>query len=222
MQSGIYKITNPEGKVYIGCTSDLERRIKDYERGNIKTQPLILESWRKYGWGSHTFEILEYTKDLILKEKYYIKKYDSYHKGLNGNRGGNGVKKHTLNTRLKMSIAGKKNKGKRAISHRKGKELSKEHSLNISMAKKGIPSPRKGKKLSEEHILNISKGKKGKPNPKNAKAILQYGKDNNFIAEHSSIEQAAISVNGNPTAITNALRKGGEATSSSYIWKYKN
>ena len=197
MQSGIYKITNPEGKIYIGCTSDLERRIKDYERGNIRTQPLILESWRKHGWDSHIFEILEYTEDLILKEKYYIKKYDSYYKGLNGNKGGNGVKKHTLNTRLKMGIAGKKNKGKRAISHRKGK------------------------KLSEEHRLNISKGKKGLPNPKNAKAILQYDKDNTLIAEHPSIEQAAISVNGNPTAITNALRKGGEATSSSYIWKYK-
>jgi len=221
MRSGIYKITNPEGKVYIGCTSDLERRIKDYERGNIRTQPLILQSWRKYGWGSHTFEILEYTKDLILKEKYYIKKYDSYYKGLNGNRGGNGVKKHTLNTRLKMSIAGKKNKGKRVISHRKGKKVSEEHKLNISMGRKGIPSHRKGKRISEEHRLNISKGKKGLPNPKNAKPILQYDKNNNLIAEHPSIEQAAISVNGNPTAINNALKKGGEATSSSYIWKYK-
>ena len=80
---------------------------------------------------------------------------------------------------------------------------------------------RKGKRISEEHRLNISKGKKGLPNPKNAKPILQYDKNNNLIAEHPSIEQAAISVNGNPTAINNALKKGGEATSSSYIWKYK-
>ena len=221
MRSGIYKITNPEGKVYIGCTSDLERREHNYKLKKCFNQKLIYESIMFYGWEKHKFEVVEVTEDLILKEKYWIKKLDTYNKGLNSNKGGGGPTKHSKVTRLKISKMGSLNKGKRVISHRKGKKVSEEHKLNISMGRKGIPSHRKGKKISEEHRLNISKGKKGLPNPKNAKAILQYDKDNNLITEHSSIEQAAISVNGNPTAINNALKKGGEATSSSYIWKYK-
>ena len=221
MRSGIYKITNPEGKVYIGCTKDLERREHNYKLKKCFSQKLIYESILFYGWGKHKFEVIEITEDLILREKYWIKKLDTYNEGLNGNKGGGGPTIHSKTTRLKISKMGSLNKGKRSISHRKGKKLNKEHKLNISMGRKGIPSHRKGKKLSEEHKLNISKGKKGVPNPNNAKVILQYDKDNNFIAEHPSIEQAAISVNGNPTAINNALRKGGEATSSSYIWKYK-
>ena len=54
MKSGIYKITNPKGKIYIGCTNNLEKRIKNYQNGKITTQPLMFESWSKYGWDSHT------------------------------------------------------------------------------------------------------------------------------------------------------------------------
>ena len=195
MRSGIYKITNPEGKVYIGKSKNIDVRFNRYSKyETLGKQPKLFSSFDKFGFENHIFEVIDSNTEL---EVYYIQKYNSYINGLNCNSGGGGVVKHDKDTRKLISIAGKKNKGKRMISHRKGK------------------------KISEEHRLNISKGKKGKPNPKNAKAILQYDKDNNFIAEYPSIEQAALSVNGNPTAINNALKKGGEATSSSYIWKYK-
>ncbi len=29
---GIYKITNPEGKIYIGQSIDIDRRFKEYKR----------------------------------------------------------------------------------------------------------------------------------------------------------------------------------------------
>ena len=195
MRSGIYKITNPEGKVYIGRSKNIDVRFDRYSRyKTLNLQPKLYGSFDKFGFENHIFEVIDINPEL---EAYYICKYNSYKNGLNCNIGGGGVIEHNKDTRELISIAGKKNKGKRMISHRKGK------------------------KVSEEHRLNISKGKKGIPNPKNAKPILQYDKNNNLIAEHPSIEQAAISVNGNPTAINNALRKGGEATSSSYIWKYK-
>tara|TARA_R110000772_G_scaffold19155_1_gene53691 strand:- start:123 stop:716 length:594 start_codon:yes stop_codon:yes gene_type:complete len=195
MRSGIYKITNPKGKVYIGKSKNVDVRWDRHSKyKTLNNQPKLHSSFDEFGFENHTFEIIDTNIEL---EEQYIQKYNSYKNGLNGNFGGGGVIEHNKNTRKLISVAGKKNKGKRMISHRKGK------------------------KISEEHRLNISKGKKGLPNPKNAKAILQYDKDNTLIAEHSSIEQAAISVNGNPTAINNALKKGGEATSSSYIWKYK-
>ena len=79
----------------------------------------------------------------------------------------------------------------------------------------------KGKTRSEENKLKISQSKKGKPIPSNNKPVLQYDKQGNFIQEHPSIEEAARSVGGNPTAINNALRKGENATSVGYIWRYK-
>jgi group I intron endonuclease len=195
MRSGIYKITNPEGKVYIGKSKDIDTRFDRYSRyKTLGKQPKLFNSFDEFGFKNHTFKIIDTNPDL---EMQYIQEYDSCKNGLNSNLGGGGVIKHNEETKRLISIAGKKNKGKRMISHRKGKKVSEKHRLNISKAKKGIP------------------------NPKNAKAILQYDKDNNFIAEHSSIEQAALSVNGSPTAINNCLKKGGGATSSSYIWKYK-
>ena len=223
MKSGIYKITNPKGEIYIGCSVNVEERLKHYKiLGKITTQPLILESILKYGCNSHRFEILEYTEALIKREKHYIKKLDSFKKGLNCNIGGGGVNTHTEETKQKISTAGLKNKGKRTTSHRKGKTLSENHKSNISLSKLNKPSHRKGKTLSEDHKKNISKANKGIPKTGNFKPILQYDKQGNFISEHPSIESAALTIKGNPTAINNSLRKGGNATSCSYIWRYKD
>jgi group I intron endonuclease len=222
MKSGVYKITNPKGKVYIGCSNNIEKRKKNYQNCNIPTQRLVLESIRYYGWSNHNFEILEYTNDLINREKYYIEKYNSYYEGLNCNTGGGGISTHNEETKKTISEKGKANKGKRINSHWKGKNKGEEYSKKLSMVLKNKSSHRKGKSLPQSHIENISKGKKGKSNPLNAKAILQYDINGNFIQEHPSIEIAAKSVGGNPTAISNCLKKGGNSTSCSYIWLYKN
>jgi group I intron endonuclease len=221
MNSGIYKITNPKGEVYIGCSNNLELRKKDYQCLRILNQKLILESIKYYGWENHSFEILEYTEDIINIEKYYIQKYDSFNNGLNSNRGGGGVEKHTEETKNLISKKGKLNKGKRINSHWKDKNKGEEFSEKLSISLKGKPSHRKGQKLPESHRKKISASLKGKPNPLNNKPILQYDLNGNFIQEHISIEYAAKYVGGNPTAINNALRKGGNATSASYIWRYK-
>ena len=196
MESGIYKITNPEGKVYIGKSKNLDTRFDRYSRYNtLGRQPKLFDSFDEYGFENHTFDKLDKNVEL---ETYYIAEYDSYNNGLNANKGGGGVISHSEESRTKISIAGKLNEGKRAVSHRKGK------------------------KLSGSHLENIRKiEKKGKPLPKNRKPVLQYSKEGEFIAEHISIEHAALAVKGNPTAINNSLRKSGGATSSSYIWVYK-
>jgi predicted GIY-YIG superfamily endonuclease len=35
---GIYKITNSEGKIYIGCTISWDRRLKEYQNLKVKGQ----------------------------------------------------------------------------------------------------------------------------------------------------------------------------------------
>ena len=221
-KSGIYKITNPKGEIYVGCSKDLDKRKNDYKLFKIKTQPLILESLFTYGWANHIFEILEYTSNLKEREKYWIEKLDSFNNGLNKNRGGGGPSSHTDETKKLISEKGRANVGKRVNSYWKGKEKPL-YVIEANRANKGKRehSHWKGKTRSEESRIKMSQSRKGKPLPANNKPILQFDKQGNFIREHPSIEEAARNVNGNPTAINNALRKRGSATSSGYIWKYK-
>lgn len=89
---GIYKITSPSKRIYIGQSIDCKRREKQYVRGLGKKQWLLYNSIKKYGWDKHTFEIIDYClpEELNDKEIYYIelfKCFNSEH-GLNLKSGG--------------------------------------------------------------------------------------------------------------------------------------
>jgi group I intron endonuclease len=223
-KSGIYKITNPEGKVYIGCSKNMEYRKNLYKNYRVSTQKLIYESLIKYGWGNHIWEEIEYTFDLKEREKYWINEYDSFKDGLNSNVGGGGPLSHTNETRKIISIKGKANKGKRVTSHRKGKKLEDNHKLNNKANKgKRVNSHWKGKTRSEENKLNLSLAKKGIPNPKNSKIVLQYDLKGNFIKEWSSIKCANLFLrkDKDSSSIGECCR-GKKQTAYGFKWKYKN
>jgi len=83
---GIYKITNPKGKVYIGQSTNIERRFRQYY--NIKSSKLQLKlhySFLKYGIENHNFEIICLCdlKDLNITERYYQETYNAVYNGLN-------------------------------------------------------------------------------------------------------------------------------------------
>ena len=82
---GIYKITNPDGLIYIGKSKDIERRWSEYRRIQFKSQPLLFESLAKYGWVNHIFEVIEECslKSLDETEKKYIQKFNTLNEGLN-------------------------------------------------------------------------------------------------------------------------------------------
>lgn len=83
---GIYKITSPTGRVYIGQSKDIKRRKRDYKRiSKVKGQPLLEKSILKYGWEFHTFEIIEECEfeQLNIKERYWQDFYDVLNGGLN-------------------------------------------------------------------------------------------------------------------------------------------
>ena len=85
MNIGIYKITNPEGKIYIGQSINIPYRWEDYKAFKHKTQPLLYDSFKKYGWYNHSFEIIEecLQEDLNQKEQYWVDFYNSKQEGLN-------------------------------------------------------------------------------------------------------------------------------------------
>ena len=71
---GIYKITNPKGKSYIGQSVNINNRKYAYmaiNRRNIG--PKIANSLDKYGWENHKFEIIEEcsVEQLHKKEVYW-------------------------------------------------------------------------------------------------------------------------------------------------------
>ena len=75
---GIYKITNPTNKVYIGQAVDIDKRIEKYKwASSIKDQPKIKCSIEKYGWLNHKWEkIIECSIDeLNYYESFYKQQF---------------------------------------------------------------------------------------------------------------------------------------------------
>lgn len=56
---GIYKITSPSNKIYIGQAVDIQRRWDYYKWGDNSFQIKLNRSFLKYGVENHTFEIIE-------------------------------------------------------------------------------------------------------------------------------------------------------------------
>lgn len=109
MSAGIYKITSPSGKIYIGQSIDIEKRWNHYRRMHCKRQPCLYNSFLKYGYDNHIFEMIftinQPNLDVLTKlESAYIKHYDCISpNGLNLESGGDN-KRHSAESKLKMSI----------------------------------------------------------------------------------------------------------------------
>jgi hypothetical protein len=83
---GIYKITSPNGRVYIGQSIDIEKRFKQYQNLNrTKVHKKLYRSFLKYGIINHNFSIeIECLKqDLNKMERHCQEFYDSVKQGLN-------------------------------------------------------------------------------------------------------------------------------------------
>ncbi len=66
---GIYKITSPKNKIYIGQSSDIDYRFLCYKKLKCKAQPRIYNSFLKYGVENHLFEIIEECTVELLSER---------------------------------------------------------------------------------------------------------------------------------------------------------
>lgn len=90
---GIYKITNKDNnKVYIGQSTNLERRYKEHFEWNNKSNQYIDLLIKDLGKEKFSYEIIELcdSNELDEKEKYWINYYQSFYEGYNKTKGGNG------------------------------------------------------------------------------------------------------------------------------------
>lgn len=212
---GIYKITSPSGKIYIGQSIDIKRRLKSYRLCLCKEQPFIYRSILKYGWDAHLSEIIHTCQPNELNnfEKHYVDLFGSYNSpvGMNLREGGGSHgamsdlskikmgnsrrgKKHTELTKLRLSETHKKIVKSKEwcanISNGK-KNPSKEVRKRIGMSSKGRKAFL-GRKHSQEAKDKISKSKIGKP-AYNRRAVIDTS--NGII--YSCKKEAAIALSIN-------------------------
>jgi group I intron endonuclease len=226
---GIYKITNPKGKIYIGQSINIKIRWeRDYKKINCKHQPKLYNSLLKYGFENHKFEIVEECslEQLNKREIHWGQYYNTLTKGLNCKLGdANGL--CSKKTKEKMSKA------------KLGSKQSNETIQKRSKSLKGKPKP---EGFGEKH----SKKMRGKSKPKGFgelirkarlgtklplgtgdkigetknKITLQYDLNNNFIKEYKSAKEAAKNMEVHE--VTMRLHLGGKyKTCKGYIFKYK-
>lgn len=152
---GIYKITSPSGKVYIGQTTNEKARVRHYMSHNCKQQKKLYYSLEKYSFKSHVFNFIEecVVEKLNERERCWQDFYDS--------AGSNGLNCRLTKTNDKsgyFSIETRKNMSNSA----KNKKLSEEHKRKIGDAGRGKKRPeislmQTGRKMKEEHIRNGEK-----------------------------------------------------------------
>jgi len=78
-ESGVYKITSPTNRIYIGSSKNLYSRYCYYRNNNAPNQTILNYSFNKYGFENHKFEILEICKEdeRLFKESFYGNLYNS-------------------------------------------------------------------------------------------------------------------------------------------------
>jgi len=82
---GIYKITSPSGRIYIGQSIDINKRFRKYYNLKCTQQPKLYHSLCKYGVDAHKFEVIEECtqEQLNNRERYYQEFFNSVETGLN-------------------------------------------------------------------------------------------------------------------------------------------
>lgn len=144
MTCGIYLIKNNiSKKEYIGQSINIEKRWKDHKkdlRNNIHKNQHLQNAYNKYGENNFNFYILEECDKSILndKEKFYIKKRNTYKCGYNMNSGGNSYiaknpkeKKKKISSYNKGKVLSQITKNKISLTQKKQNQLKLNNSISI-------------------------------------------------------------------------------------------
>lgn len=153
---GIYKITSPSGKVYIGQSTDLLRRMASYSwKFYDDHKSLIHNSIRKYGIENHVIGIVHElpidVEQSVLNEyeKLYIDLYKSCGCIMLNIKEGGANGKHSQETINKLKARVVTDEIKAKMSKGIKASMTPEHKQRLS-------NIHKGSKRSESHKRSIS------------------------------------------------------------------
>ena len=208
----VYKLTSPEGLIYIGMTKHtVSRRIATGYKHNKRFQ----EAGEKFGWNNFEKEVLESNlsyEEAEEREKAYISQYKStdpsigYNISFGGRNTFEGLR-HSAKTRQRMSEV---NRGK-AVSEETRRKLSESHiGKNV-----GAKNPQYGKPKSPETIQRQYDSHRFQMRP-----VLQFDMEGNLVGEYCSINSAARHMGTSKQNIMCCLRKKSKSCKG-FVWKYK-
>lgn len=196
---GIYKITSPTGKVYIGQSVDINKRFRVYRSSTFyNKQTLLARSLKKHGHENHLFEIIiECLPDQLNEmEVFYIKDHNSFNSetGLNLKSGGqNGGSCSDLAKEKLRKPKSKETKEKlrqAALGRKYGEETKEKHRQRMKGNKNLLGSSHMiGFKHTDETRATIKEKRKGQIMPtgfkrpwseeqKRNKSLAMMGKNN--------------------------------------------
>jgi group I intron endonuclease len=159
--TGVYKVTSPTGKSYVGQSLDIHKRWHQYKKHFFQKQYKLYYSIQKYGYENHIFTILEECAelDLNIRERFWQDFYNVVEDGLNLTLTNSEEKKKIFSQEVKDKIS----------KAQKGKTLTLEHRQKLSEARKQLPDEIKkangyknrNRKRSEQFKDNLSDKKRG-------------------------------------------------------------
>ena len=230
---GIYKITNPKGKIYIGQSINIESRFKHYQRIDCIKQPKIYRSLLKYGINNHIFEVIEECDEKQLNEReiYWGEYYNVLGKNGLVLRLGESKGKRSEITKRKIGI-NNKNKGVKSVLQydlegnfikewTSAKEASRQLNIkntDISSCCKNGRNRTAGNfiwkfKSNNTSIVQLRKHK-------NSKEVCQYDLEGNFIKIWPNFITAGKELNLHPTGISQCCL-GKIKKFKNYIWAFR-
>jgi group I intron endonuclease len=243
---GIYKITSPSGKIYIGQSTNIEQRWKDYNKMiRCKRQTRLYYSFIKYGVKNHIFEIIEectieqlIERETHWKEYYKVLEVPSLCCRMDGKGG-----------KLEQYVKDKMSKAKLGISNKHNypilqydshgnfvKEWKSYLDINHYRDVKTVCLREDFTRVNESlwrfkynenypNRLSLPQTYINKLN--RLTSIIQYDINNNFIKEYkNNIEVIDLFLKPlnktSSSASIHACCKNKQKTACGYIWKYKN
>ena len=227
MNIGIYKITSPTNKVYIGQSINIKNRKYNHKSKTDKSKgPKLHRSLKKYGFDAHKFEIIQ---ECLINE---LDKWETDWKKLELEKVNNDWSKvlfcdlydrgggpRSELTKLKISQS---NKGRIvSLETRNKKSKSMLNKFHSEETKKLMSISSKGKPKSKEHILNMMKNRQSVIDGvklANSKPVIQYDLNMNQIKEWNSVAEVKQHFKGD----IGVCCRGKQQTACNYIWKFKN
>lgn len=147
MKSGIYKITSPSGKVYIGQSVNITIRLRTYKSSGCIYQVRLKKSFEKYGFENHKIEIIEKCSIEMLNNRE--RHWQDYYEVL----GDNGLNCILTRSNDKPRVVSKETRAKYTEAGLKRQPPSKETRQKLS-------NSLKGRIFTDEWKKNLSNSKK--------------------------------------------------------------
>lgn len=209
----IYKVINTKtDEIYIGATTKSlnERKIDHIQKSNIGKGYKFHNAISTYGIDSFKWEQIDTASnndELASKEIKYISEYNSFEKGLNGDRGGS-VKK----TVYKYNLDGSLNQTFEDLTSASNTiDVRKQ---DISRACWSVNHALGGYLWSYDYRVPYI------PESDNRKKeVIQYSVDGNLLARYISASEASRKSGISKTCITRCCRGEREQTGG-FLWEY--